>query len=407
MGVLSAAAAISTTGGCGAMDASAMGDAPGNAADSGSSGYGGSTSFDGALSDSRVESDIKVVPPTPPPNVMLGFVHASPNLWPFRACLKNANGQYLDTSPLPSDAAAVMPHSNRVGVAPGGALLLRHLEEIAVPETFAYTLGLIRTDGAVDISSLSCAQAALSPDYREIKDTIVTVRAGETLSLFVLHGCIPGTGSMSVACGDNPSVDNGNLRLTPISVYDLNSPAPPTNKARIALAHLSPAADSFYLADAGASDTLTLKYSDLVDPSKGIDLLSAKSSITSVDGGYTGKQLVEQEIDLPDTTDAAISEYGTRGFSLLAPTADAQSSVVLSVSLATVQDLSETKALPPAFWHASSHFLVALIGDPTNDKDPLSWPDGGENPFFGGYGLHMIAIPLRARESGGTGDGGK
>jgi len=306
----------------------------------------------------------------------------------------------VSTEPLPSDPGAVMPHSNIVGVAPGSALLLRNAQESLGFGPVTIEPFFIPVDRIEGNAHHTCAELICEGDnwclkagnFASFPSTTIVPTSGDSAFVMAVHGCLAGEGTVTAErCGGEVQ-GPGKLALQVFETISFDSSEPNAGTARVRVAHLSPSAGALLLPDAGGQQ-LQLRYGDLADPMSGKDLLGA--------GGFLTIQppVGSDDISIPGTAASQLPMYEQKGFTLLATLPDGGTSRPLSLSLAAVQDLSDTAAVPPAFWNDSTDFLVALVGDATKDAAQLQFLDGGDNPFFDGVGLHVIALPLRLRAS--------
>ncbi|MBI5532178.1 MAG: hypothetical protein HY898_05665 [Deltaproteobacteria bacterium] len=401
-GALAATFGTVTTGGCGAADAE----------DSAMESRGGSSGAGGGAAETSVPDDAQTTKEAEPPesreNLTLAFVHASANLWPFRLCLRSVeSGEFYDTEPLPSDPDAVMPHSNKIGVAPGSALVLRHAETTIGYGSVTVEPTLVRVDRLQGKSGLKCSQLVctesgahclLAEDYVTLPSIPIASSLGDAAAIFAIHGCLGGANATAERCGGDPGTA-GNLAIKAFETFALPTEELSSGTVRVRAAHFSESADVVLAgsgADSGDSGKLVLQYGKLASPELGVTLLNGDPFLSVVPA------MGSLVIVVPGTTSADLPKYQEQGFTLLAPSQDAGTSQVLTLSLAAVQDLSDTSSVPNKFWNSATDFLVALVGDATQDASQLQ-VDGGENPFFDGYGLHLIAIPLRLREQADAG----
>ena len=329
----------------------------------------------------------------------VAVIHASANLWPFRVCFELPDqNRFADTEPLPSDPGAVMPHSNMIGVAPGSALVVREAEVLFGDGDVNVRPHLIRADRLVGKQGKTCAELlcsdawCLKPGDSVSPSTLQIDGLGsEGASVLAVHGCLAGEGVVTPErCGGDVQ-GSGKLAIEVFPTYEVRSYDPDPGLIRVRIAHLSESVDKVLLGDAGAAQKLQLRYGALDQPSNGLLLLDgAKFPTIQPDQGQV-------ELTVPGVATADLPEYAARGITLHATVPDGGATLALSLSLAEVQDLSNTQALPHKFWNGASDFLVVLLGDATQDAEQLQKPGGGSNPFFDGYGLHVIAVPLRMR----------
>ena len=327
-----------------------------------------------------------------PVSLTLAFIHAAPELFPVRMCLRdNKAGQYLTDRPLPDDA--LLPHSNLVGLAPGGAFLIPNAQDRFEASIDADVTPYLINAKAVKDESRSCDELICN-DSSCLEDTEYVTSApirltapnAEEVSVLVIRGCRPYKGSIE-RCGATYLPDTGNIQLAEqIRLSLVPNPSPGT--VRVFAAQLSPSIGPLWVGDAGSS--LRLEYGTLAPGGSPQTLLQGEAFNTYWVSG-TSEPLL-----LPGDTDAEIARYGEEGFTLKGPDADGGEAIRMQMSLASVQELADASTLPAAFWRGSSDFLVALLGDVTAGTAQLTLPDGGANNLFDGYGLHVLAVPLRS-----------
>ncbi|MBI5532176.1 MAG: hypothetical protein HY898_05655 [Deltaproteobacteria bacterium] len=328
----------------------------------------------------------------------LAIVHASANLWPFRVCFKQVDtGEFVDIAPLPSDPAAVMPHSNTVGVAPGSALLLRNAENVLGQGAVRLVPYLLRVDRLAGKDDKTCSQLVctdswclLPEDYVSLPEVSINATAMEAAAVLVVHGCLESAGGATPErCGGDVKTE-GKLAIRTFDPYPLGVDAPAQGYVRVRAAHFSESADSVLLGnggDAGQSGKLRLLYGSFANPGTGQTLLDGDPFLTL--------RASDVPIAVPGVQDKDLIEYEKNGFTLLSPMEDGGVAHPLTLSLAVVQDLSDSTGLPHTFWNKGTDYLVALVGDATKGAAQLHDPDGGTNPYFDGVGLHLIALPMR------------
>ena len=329
----------------------------------------------------------------------LVLLHASADLWGFRVCLRDENGNWLTSKPLPDDPAAVMPHSNIVGVPPGGALVRRGLENDTSFGTLKLKVYLLDAKAAPQPPSeklckeLACdtpgAGCLDSDDVKKIDDLMVPmVQGSASVAVFAVNGCYQNSGSVERCGSDYTPGGNLGIRVLPDALIMPDVPSD-QGSIRVRTVQMSQSAEALWAAgEAGAGMALT--YGDGAGDA-GTPLLS-QAQFASV--------APEATLTVPGLGDADLPAFGAAGFTLSAPAVDGGIGLPLTFSLAQVQAFSSPQDLPPSFWNGSTDFLVALIGDATGAAAPLNLVDGGENPVFDGYGLHVLAVPLQSRTAG-------
>jgi hypothetical protein len=333
-----------------------------------------------------------------PIELTLAMIHASATLWPFRVCLQRDDGLWATPAPLPDDPSAVMPHTNVVGVAPGGALLVPNAQDFNDNGAAPITPYLIRTDSlkpyALDAhcKDLICGVGScLKKDFDYIAGNpqVLVPVAGTGVAVVYVYGCIGSAGSAE-RCGADYAKE-GNLKVAALPSFSIDSTEPGAGTIRVRVVQTSQSAEAVWLRDAGASAGMSLVYGALDDPDAG------KTLLDNAPFGTLQPTVVSYELATPQLSDADLPLYARQGFTVRAASGDAGIGPVLKLSLAEVQDLSKPTELPPSFWNGSTDFLIALVGDVTQSAVPVALPDGGHNPLFDGYGLHVIAVPLRVR----------
>jgi hypothetical protein len=337
----------------------------------------------------------------PPPTLTLAWVHASAELFPVRVCLKNTKtNEFITPSPLPDKT--VMPHSNVVGLAPGSAFVMTGFESHTAESELTAVAYLLSVHKLKDLPEKPCNQLVCTggsclttADYITSETLTLRAPAAQNVELLVIQGCRAAAGSKE-RCGPSYEVATGNAGVLQLPQLSLSFSPPQEGQPRLYGAQLSPSVRALWLPEAGTAE---LQYGTL-GASDGTEVIGGAifEQSWSAPGGTLQVTFPGQLITLPDKNDAEAPEYGNLGFTLLASSSDGGLAPRLQMSLAAVQDLSESASLPAAFWHGSTDFLIAVVGDVTAESQWLLG-DGGLNPAFTGEGLHILAVPLRPTDA--------
>jgi hypothetical protein len=294
---------------------------------------------------------------------------------------------------MPDDPASVMPHSNVIGVAPGGALVLEGAEEFTSSGTLGLKIYLIPTDILKTVPDKQCKElickgggSCLSEAlYQTLpQQKLMMIPGAASADLFVIRGCVGNNGSTE-RCGADYTA-GGNLRITASSPFLLSPDPIAEGSVHLTVAQLSESAQSLWTVEAGPGMLLT--YGALGDPDAGVALLGTPEF---------GTVMPAQPVPVPTLGDADLPAFAQQGFTLSTTSGDGGFGPRQAFSLAQVQGISSPTELPPSFWNGSWHFLIALVGDATMSAAQVTLPDGGDNPTFDGYGLHVVAVPLQTR----------
>jgi hypothetical protein len=264
-----------------------------------------------------------------------------------------------------------MPETNIPGVPAGGAAFLPPLA-LSGPVTpyVVSTAGLVAYPATTSCQALLCpseqfpvAPCLANSDYAKLAPIVVP--AGETVVL-AIGGCLPLTSAPGQTVSDTQcgpgyeaGLATGNLSAT---VGQLDSTLPSGGLA-LHLAQLSP-----------SSQAASVTY---VDPT--ID-----ASVSLVPEALSGSPAAAVTVPLSEA--GVLSAY----FVIASP-----SGPPITQSFAAIQFFQAPATNPTTYFNAPSAYFAAVVGDATDAAAPASLPDGGPNPQFNGYGLHVIAYPER------------
>lgn len=316
----------------------------------------------------------------------------------FRLCFAN----YPELRPQPT--ATLMPNANVVGVEVGSAV---RLDPMTRPPGKVYVVvqrkvaASLNADGSTD---LPCGKRVcplgeqregclrVDSDYVELPEPIATPLGVDAVDVLAITGCGNSAFQPDGFCGDDFDPARGNLRAQRITLSsDPLSPAP--NQAAglgVQLVHLAPRLE-WQRADAGGD--LSVAYGALSPPPDGgADAsLDAPLAVTFAKNPPLFAPSPEERVDLTGATEAI---FATHGFRLAVSNAAQSETLVLTQSLASVQDLSAPLETPTAYYRAVSNFALLLVGDPAVASDA--------GPAAARRAVHLLAVPIRAeRDAGG------
>jgi hypothetical protein len=347
--------------------------------DVGSGGVGGDASDDGGGGAAGQAND-KAFRAQP----VSFLVHASPELFAFRACVEGATG-FLTTYPYPSDPDHHLPETNYPGIAVGGVVTFDEVADLIPPET-TYTVRLVRADHPSVVRArpsaskpVTCAQlfdvggidSLPDEDHADFPDQQSDDLLAFDIRVVLIDGCRADASFTETLCGTGYDSGQGNLR------------------ARVE--GFSPAFDmepsTSFLYPVQVSPALTA----LQQANKALELTHEDGTEKKVVTGDVESDLVSADFH-EFTPPAELGDYGTETFTLTAKENAANDVDLLKASLSNIQRVSAPYDAPDAFFTGANGFLLMFVGDTSASTESWLLQDGTWNPAYDGRGLHALAL---------------
>ena len=313
-------------------------------------------------------------------------VHASANVYPFRLCfggpvVQTPEGKFasslLPLPAYPNDPSQPMPDTNYAGVPVGGAATTPSIP-LAGGVFTVYVLRALKFDATTNqetCDELLCTEANASTGclpYGSYATTPPVAFPGGP-ALLAIEGCMPLANAPfpgSVAqCGATYDDTFGNVSAF---VSPLGAVASEDGGGSLVVqtALLSPSFDEMASADGGVA---AFSYVDLTD-----DASVPLSLPDGADGGLLG------------TSALSLGDGGAWSGAFVV---SSSSGNAVTEGLSTIQYFQAPSSEPVSYFGQDVAYFTAVVGDATDAAAPLYLSDGGANPAFDGYGLHVISYP--------------
>ena len=312
------------------------------------------------------------------------LVHASPELFAFRACVQSATG-FLTTYPFPSDADHHLPETNYPGIAVGGVVNFDEVADLIPPGT-TYTARLVRADHPSVVRArpsaskpVTCAQlfdvggidSLPDKDHADFPDQQSDDLFTFDVRVVLIDGCRADASFTEALCGADYDPGQGNLRARVEGFSPVFNMEPSTS----------------FLYPVQVSPALT-----------SLQLANQKLELTHEYGTEQKVVTSDVESDLPSvdfhefTPPAKLVDYGTETFTLTAKENAADDVDLLKASLSDIQRVSAPYDAPDAFFTGANGFVLMLVGDTSASTASWLLQDGTWNPAYDGRGLHALAL---------------
>lgn len=309
--------------------------------------------------------------------VILAHAAAYPQ---FRLCFENL------PSLKPQPDSRLMPNANVVGVEVGSVV---RLDPLPAAPGKVYVIDRRTIDDERSCGSLigngTGAGTELRPNLDYVVADAIAIPLGVAkVDILAITGCGPSPyllnlGIDSSECGpewQDGGAASGALRARVVTVSAATRPGP--SALPVQLLHLSSDAERLR----GTGDRLDVTF-------RALDGDGGAQAVASSPKLFEQSQPVSLDITHADDT-----FYASHGFQIDIGDDAGAPAFRITQSLASVQDLSDSRSIPSTYFESASNYALLLLGDPRNPRGML---DSGVDRR---RALHLVAIPVREPDAG-------